>query len=189
MSDQPKSAAEDPAEYKAGRPGDDDGSGKKEVSPKNQLVGLLLLLVVFGILWGIAKGMPILNTWMDEKRVAIMEGESGAGEKENAETPAPAPAVAQNDNSAPFPAAPQMVTPSTDRFRSQIMEQMGGAEKVEVRHLAISDDEKRMVAALRLAGEGGEAELIEVFFERDEFGRYLSTEDSPVDVPLKLWSE
>lgn len=189
MSDQPKSAAEDPVEYKAGRPGDGDGPGKKEVSPKNQLVGLLLLLVVFGILWGIAKGMPLLNTWMDEKRVAIMEGESGAGEKEAAETPAPDPAMTQNDQSAPTPAVPQATALSTDRFRSQIIEQMGGAEKVEVRHLAISDDEKRMVAALRLAGEGGEARLIEVFFERDEFGRYLSTEDSPVDVPLKLWSE
>lgn len=46
-----------------------------------------------------------------------------------------------------------------------------------------------MVAALRVVDGEGEAELIEVFFERDEFGRYRSTMDAPIEEPLTLWSE
>jgi hypothetical protein len=74
-------------------------------------------------------------------------------------------------------------------YRSQIVEQLGGPDRVELRHLAIADDGKKMVAALKVIDDDGNSRLIEIIFERDEFGRYLSTADAPVDEPLKLWKE
>ncbi|MEM6279958.1 MAG: hypothetical protein AAF733_10800, partial [Verrucomicrobiota bacterium] len=73
-------------------------------------------------------------------------------------------------------------------FKAQLAEQLGGEVVAEVRHLALSDDEARMVAAITWK-DGRQPPLVEIFFERDEFGRYLSTEDAPLEAPITLWAE
>lgn len=146
---------------------------------KNQILALLTLLPVVGVLWLLIQYLPVVGDWMGETADKVVSGAemvelSPQDEAKPAETPQPA-------------LPPERQSP--DFFREQIVEQLGGADRVEVRHLALSDDETRLVAALQLTDDEGGKELVEVFFERDEFGRYLSTDDSPVDHPLKLWAE
>ena len=74
-------------------------------------------------------------------------------------------------------------------YRAQIVEQLGGPERAEVRYLALSDDSSEMVVSLKVTDAEGEEKLIEVFFERDNFGRYLSTGDSPLESQLTLWTD
>ncbi|MGY8639704.1 MAG: hypothetical protein ACKVJU_01275 [Verrucomicrobiales bacterium] len=44
-----------------------------------------------------------------------------------------------------------------------------------------------MIASLKITPESGDAKLIEVLFERDDFGRYISIEDSPLDTQITIW--
>lgn len=154
---------------------------KPEVSIKNQMLGLVLLLVVFGVIYLIMKGMPKMNEWIDTKRKAFVEGVEVPAVKSSSEPEPgipPAEVEVEEKKARPDP-----------EYGAQIVEQLAGMGEVEVSHLAISEDETEMVAALRVEKEGSEARLFEVFFERDKFGRYISTPDSPVDVELKLWQE
>ena len=102
----------------------------------------------------------------------------------------PAPVLAAELN----PASPAEVVAEAsadpipkDEVKSQILEAIGGAERGQVRHVSFSDDASKMIASLKMTPESGEAKLIEVIFERDDFGRYISSENSPLDTPIKIW--
>lgn len=153
---------------------------------KNQIIALLTLLPVLGILWLVVQYLPALGDWMG-KAVDEVVTTDEASKNEDQEKP-PEPDIGEKPfgvSSDPL----QELSVSTTSYREQIIEQMGGADLAEVRHLAISDDQEKMVVALQITDTSGERQLIEVFFERDEFGRYLSTADSPVETQLKIWSE
>ncbi|MDF1862852.1 MAG: hypothetical protein P1U87_21730 [Verrucomicrobiales bacterium] len=151
-------------------------------APVEQLKAALVLIPALGILWLVIHYLPGFGDWMGKLSDQVV-GEVTAGGTSDEEE------EGGKEESTPSTASPDSApSPATD-YRSQIVEQMGGPDRVEVRHLALADDEKKMVAALQVIDNEGNSRLIEVFFERDEFGRYLSTGDSPVDQPLKLWKE
>ncbi len=178
---------------------------EETASPKNQIVALLTLLPVLGILWLTMQYLPKFGDWMGAKADSVVKSVSGDTDSDSS---GEAPAVSDDPGELEDPGPSSEVVPvapgrdslsargpvsSADtaraEFISQIVEQLGGEGKVEVRHLAVSDDGERIVAALKLfeGTEGGR--LVEVFFERDEFGRFHSSEDSPVSEKLVLWSE
>lgn len=155
---------------------------KKPESPgvKNQVVGLLILLPVLGAFWFLAQFLPQFGDWLGgtvESAVVDdtpIEGAEAEVEKHDLEEEA----------------VPEEKDPSAGgSFRDQIVEQLGGPDRAEVRHLAVSDDGSRMVVALKIFDEKGKGKLIELFFERDEFGRYLSEEDSPVETKITVWKD
>ena len=172
--------------------GDRDSSGSQgaDTDWKRSVGGLVLLIPVLGFLWVVLHYVPKLGDVMETAADRLVE--RGAAEE--------APSEMEENGALPEETPGKGGSPGSDSvsareggsllgaFRAQIIEQLGG-DGVEVRHLALSDDETRMVAALRVVDGEGESELIEVFFERDEFGRYRSTKDAPMEEPLTLWSE
>ena len=157
---------------------------EETASPKNQIVALLTLLPVLGILWLTMQYLPKFGDWMGAKADSVVKSVSGDTDSDSS---GEAPAVSDDPGELEDPVS--SADTARAEFISQIVEQLGGERKVEVRHLAVSDDGERIVAALKLfeGTEGGR--LVEVFFERDEFGRFHSSEDSPVSEKLVLWSE
>lgn len=154
---------------------------KKPESPgvKNQVVGLLILLPVLGAFWFLAQFLPQFGDWLGGT-VESAVGEQAAIEAKEAEVEKPDPEEEE---------VPEKYPRAGGSFRDQIVEQLGGPDRAEVRHLAVSDDESRMVVALKIFDEKGKGKLIELFFERDEFGRYLSEEDSPVETKITVWKD
>jgi len=167
--------------------GIEDPQSEEEERPplKNQIVALLTLLPVVGVLWLLVEYLPAAGDWIGE----TVDGVVSVDDKEEAENLEEA--VVETEAVVPEVPVIEAGIPraNPDSFRQQIVEQLGGVGRAEVRHLAVSDDETRLVAALEVTSPEGAKKLIEVFFERDEFGRYLSSDDSPVDTPLKLWAE
>ena len=49
--------------------------------------------------------------------------------------------------------------------------------KAKVQNVAFSDDCSKMVVTLKMNLRGDSGKLFEVFFEHDEFGRMISTND------------
>ncbi|MDF1741078.1 MAG: hypothetical protein P1U86_18090 [Verrucomicrobiales bacterium] len=167
---------------------------QESAAPKNQMVALLTLLPVLGILWLTMQYLPKFGDWMGEKAdsvVSAVSGEESAGAPAKDSQGSPAEGGADETGLKPSPKVSPVVkvASGTAEFKSQIIEQLGGIDKVEVRHLAVSDDGERIVAALKLGDGPAGGSLIEVFFDRDEFGRFISTEDSPVSERLVLWGE
>ncbi|MDF1656574.1 MAG: hypothetical protein P1U58_03110 [Verrucomicrobiales bacterium] len=164
---------------------EDPLTGESEpVSMMSQLGSLMILLVVSGAIWVLFKYLPAAGDWMGkavDEVIAIDE----ADEKE--EKPSKPESGGKSSGVSSDP--PKDSSVSMFSYREQIIEQMGGQDLVEVRHLAISDDKEKMVVALQVTDASGEKQLVEMFFERDEFGRYLSTADSPGETQLKLWAE
>lgn len=169
---------------------------KEPASPKNQLVALLTLLPVLGVLWLVMTYLPKFGDWMGDKADSVVQTVTG---DESSEATVVGDRVEPSEKAAPIEATVAAVANeranngvsllATAEFKTQIIEQLGGSQKAEVRHLAISDDGERIVAALKLKSEDGGGSLVEVFFERDEFGRFLSTEESPIPDRLTLWGE
>jgi len=182
MSDKPQEKFDDQSEEN--QENEAATEEKPEVSMKNQLLGLVLLLLVFGVLYLVMQGMPKLTGWIDSKRVEIVGGAEKKIE-EGTETAELEPELSEE----PAAEVAEKKMPARSGYAEQIVEQLADSGKVEVRHLAISDDETKMVAALRMEREGEKAKLFEIFFERDEFGSYISTGDAPVDTELILWKD
>ncbi|MDF1826538.1 MAG: hypothetical protein P1U68_17980 [Verrucomicrobiales bacterium] len=149
---------------------------------KNQLLALFTLLPVLGLLWLLIQYLPAVGDWMGEAADKVV-GTEEPGDREDKASPS------EPDIPVLASGTVEATADTKGSYREQIVEQLGGSGTVELRHLAISDDREKMVAALELAEESGGKRLIEIFFERDEFGRYLSTEDSPLDFQIKLWGE
>ncbi len=176
---------------------------KEPPSPKNQLVALLTLLPVLGVLWLLMQYLPKLGDWMGDKAGSMASAVSGkenfplvainteepVSEKNSTEGEIGSLVSDSKERADKGPLAPSDSTSQKESYRSQIVEQFGGAEKVEIRHLSVSNDSERMVVALKVHHESEDSALIEVFFERDDFRRYISSEDSPVPEKLVLWSE
>lgn len=180
---------------------------KEPASPKNQLVALLTLLPVLAVLWLVIQYLPKFGDWMGAKADSVVSAVSGEGgsspdangpegpssqdESINAVAALPAESGQSILKKSPIESHGSVSdsTPMKAGFEAQIIDQLGGSGKVAMRHLAISDDNERMVAALKINDESGGNDLIEVFFDRDEFGRFVSTEDSPVSEKLVIWSE
>jgi hypothetical protein len=176
------------------------GDGEKTEKPgwKSQVLGLVTLLPVLGLLWLALTWTPKLGDWMGSKADWILGEESMAEDETVGAVPGETnPLLADPPGESTEPESGEKSPPEKPGpgdsmvvgFRSQIVEQLGGAGRVEVRHLALSEDEARMVAALKLLDSDGKSELVEVFFEQDEFGRFHSVEYSPIEKPVKLWSE
>ena len=176
-------------------------------SPKNQLVALLTLLPVLGVLWLVMQYLPKLGDWMGDKAESVV-GAATVGENSDSKADASVEAAPQENSTDTVATPPSesgrpasidseasshaLVSESSAEkagLKAQIIEQLGGSNNVEVRHLAISDDSERMVAALKINDDSGAGGLVEVFFDRDEFGRFISSGDSPVPEKLVLWSE
>ncbi|MEM6915314.1 MAG: hypothetical protein AAF491_02015 [Verrucomicrobiota bacterium] len=169
-----------------------EGSPSLEEEPQSvrgQLGALVVLLLVAGTVWLLFQYLPVFGDWLGGKANEIVGRETEV-EKEGRETgispPEPEISLAEvpPDQSSPISAS----RGTLDHFRKQLVEQLGGDSVVVVRHLALSDEEDRMVAAIAWK-DGREPALAEVFFERDEFGRYLSSEGAVSDSEIKLWSE
>ncbi|MEM7601040.1 MAG: hypothetical protein AAF357_06445 [Verrucomicrobiota bacterium] len=176
MSEEEKQIVEDPME------------AEREPQPlKNQVGALLVLLVVFGAVWGLFKILPEVGDWIGDTADTVItkEGE----ELLPVSTVEPPPPAKESSPEREIDPVSTESPNQLDFYRQQIIEQLGGEEKVEVRHLALSQDETRMVVALKIKAVEAGSGLVEVFFEQDEFGRFLSTDDSPLDELLKLWSE
>ena len=138
-----------------------------KVNPKDQAAGVLLLLIVAAGLWAFLKIVPAQL----DRLMGGLTGGNGAGiESPEKELPA---APAGKSHAA---AVVKEIPLSLESAGRQIVEQLGGAGKVELRHLAFSDDGSRLAAALKESGEGGQ--LFEMIFERDEFGRFVADHDS-----------
>ena len=71
--------------------------------------------------------------------------------------------------------------------RGQILEALGGPEKVVVKHVAISKDETSLVAAVIFQDAPPPQKLVEIYFEQDNYERYVSMPDSPVPNVIKIW--
>jgi hypothetical protein len=153
---------------------------KDPPAPVEQLKAALVLIPVLGVLWLVVHYLPKFGDWMGAQTDRIV-GEVRAGNSSGK--------GARGPENVPSAASPDSASSPVPGYRSQIVEQLGGPDRVELRHLAIADDGKKMVAALKVIDDDGNSRLIEIIFERDEFGRYLSTADAPVDEPLKLWKE
>jgi len=177
---------------------------KEPASPQNQLLALLTLLPVLGVLWLVMTYLPKFGDWMGAKADSVVQTVTGEKSSEEAapvenEEVTVGDQVDLSEMAVPLDATvPDVANVRTNNeasllvtaeFETQIIEQLGGPQRAEVRHLAISDDGERIVAALKLKSEDGGGSLIEVFFERDEFGRFLSSEESPVSGRLTLWGE
>lgn len=156
------------------RPGAAEGAALK-----SQVGALVVLVLVFGAIWLLFRYLPAGGDWIAEKTGQVI-GDAPA-EEEGTEKLLSTTVETETN------AVPRGEIPGS--YREQIVAQLGGPGRVEVRHLALSQDGTRMVAALQLTGEDGKKRLVEVFLEEDEFGRFLSAEDSPDGVALKLWSD
>ncbi|MEM1444394.1 MAG: hypothetical protein AAGF67_18760, partial [Verrucomicrobiota bacterium] len=143
--------------------------------------------------WLLFQYLPLFGDWLGEKADDVVGTQTDEEiEEVQTEVPPPEPVAAlveteteQNPDGSPPIQAPDG---KLGHFRSQLVEQLGGDSVVTVRHLALSDDESRMVAAIAWK-DGREPALAEIFFERDEFGRYLSSDDAAVKTQIKLWSD
>ncbi len=74
-----------------------------------------------------------------------------------------------------------------DHVRRVILDALGGDERVEVRHIAFSDDGEAMVAAVIFRDPDGTARPEEILFAKDQFGRYVSEGDAPIERTIKIW--
>ena len=168
-------------------------AGRNQTSTADQLKAVLVLIPVLGFLWLVIQYLPKAGEWIGDRTGQLLGSEESAGKGEDAEKePAPEPGNRESEAAGSVSQAggKEKKPPAANSdYRSQIVEQLGGPDRAEVRYLALSDDASGIVASLKVTAENGEADLVEVFFERDNFGRYISTEDSPIDTKLTLWTE
>lgn len=179
------------------------GAPAEKPSVGEQVRALLILLPVFGALFLLFHYLPGIGDRIGAvaDRVTTSDSDDRSGD-ESAEwttdsdpsEPARAPVEgAASDGETDRPGGGSRPDAGClDSYRAQIVEQLGGPDRVEVRHLAASDDGARLVAAVRFGdgdGEGPGPRLLEIYFERDEFGRFLSEDSEFVDERLTLWSE
>ena len=72
-----------------------------------------------------------------------------------------------------------------ENAKVQLVDQLGGSKKVEIRHIAFSKDDEAMVVSLRFLDGDGKTE--EVYFSKDEFNRYIPKSDSIISGDIKIW--
>lgn len=172
-----------------------EGKANATEGAKGQVKALLTLVPVLGVLWAIVHFLPKFTDWTEKK----MEGLNSDGAVAVSEKPGSIPAgeggiEAESLEAKVEETAEPVVSSASGELKEylqlQLIEQLGGPEKIEVRHIALTEDETRMVAAVKIIeDEQGSHILREIYFERDEFGRYEPREDSEFAERLKLWSD
>lgn len=149
--------------------------------------GLAILLLALGILWSLAKYGPDGADWIGDRTRKVfgltIDVEGSPESIDTVETRAMEEEKKGNDAS-PSSTRGGNEDPRVRGARNQISRALG--EGFSVEHVAFSRDDSAMVAALRLTDSG---EILEIYFEMDEFGRYVSVPDSPVDKEIKIWKE
>ena len=150
---------------------------------KNHIRGISLLVVVCALLWILSKFGPGGADWVGNQTKALF------GLEPVEESPRPREIKASKKSEPKED--PEVISsdPRIANAKQTIVETLGGPDRVIVQHIAISSDEKTMVAALKLTDPDGTIRLEEIFFEQDDFGRYISTEDSPVKTVIKIWKQ
>ena len=166
----------------------DPGSEKPSAEPdpfeiKNHIRGLLMLLVVAALLWGLSKFGPRGADWLGNQTKALFALKADEETIGVIETRQESPGVSNQNNDSSGGDS------KIAHAKKTIIETLGGADHVTVQHIAISGDEKTMVAAVKLIDPDGSDRLEEIFFEQDDFGRYISTKDSPVTTVIKIWKQ
>ncbi|MDF1751519.1 MAG: hypothetical protein P1U89_01970 [Verrucomicrobiales bacterium] len=177
------------------------GTARDPLEIKSVATGVMLLVAVCSVFWVIAKLGPIGADWLNVQTQKLTGIQAVSPSPSSETTPEPAPEPAAEPKPEPVipvapPAAPPVTPPNptpppklshTESARQQIQEALGGPEKVVVRHIAISEDELSMVAAINFLESDNPKKLVEIYFTKDEFRRYKSTEDSPVDEEITVW--
>lgn len=160
--------------------------GGEEVQSWQGKVGAMATLaLVLGFLWLVFQYLPTASDWLAGKTTAVLVSEEEG--KVDIELPVEPSKEVRVPLKEEKLRTPVRSASALDYFRTQLVEQWQGEGEMEVRHLALSDDETRMVAALQIRREE-EISLVEVYLERDEFGRYLSKDDSELGFSFKIWS-
>jgi hypothetical protein len=150
---------------------------------KKSLSGIAGLALICGFLWILSSLGPKGAKWISTQTTEIL------GVKEPPATPPDtAPSTQQPTQNQPSkenqePAASSKI----ETARAQLLEALGGPEKVVVKHIAISQDEKALVAGVIYRDTPPPAKLVEIYFDQDEFNRYVSRPDSPVAQEIKIW--
>lgn len=79
-----------------------------------------------------------------------------------------------------------VTNPRNAYVRKSLLEQLGGADKVTIRHVAFSKDESRMVAQIIFLETNKKEEVI---FELDEFDRYIPKAGSAIGEDIQIWAQ
>jgi hypothetical protein len=183
----------------------DDMENREEVTSveedpfdlKKATSGILVLVVVCSILWALSKFGPTGANWISSQTQQLLGIDSGTPVEVDIPKPSepivaepPEPPVLSTPQPVPVPEKGKVTgNPKIDNARRQLIEALGGPEKALVKHIAISEDEKSMVAAVRFLQDDKPDEMLEIYFDKDNFGRYISAPDAPVDQEIKIWNE
>ena len=160
---------------------------------RNHVRGIVILVAVCVLLWTLSKYGPGGADWLGNQTKALfgLKPSVTAVETKESEPKKPDQIEPLNPKEKEKPEAKNEVIgdPRIANATKTILETLGGPEKVIVQHVAISSDDTSMVAAIKLIEPDGTFRLEEIFFEQDDFGRYISAEDSPVEPVIKIWKQ
>ena len=145
-----------------------------------------MLVVVCALLWTLSKFGPGGANWLGNQTKALFGLEPPV---ESSTSPKTEPGKAKPREMADSKPEAMVGDQRIANAKKTIEETLGGPDQVIVQHVAISSDEKTMVAAVKLTNPDGSTRLEEIFFEQDDFGRYISTKDSPVTTVIKIWKQ
>lgn len=152
----------------------------------NGVRGIGILIVVCSILWVVASFGPKAAGWI-EQSVGRLTGIETT-KPLPAAVPAKKPVAEAPPTAAAAGGVPLIANPRNIDARRQLLEALGGPEKAVIQHLSFSKDESMMVAAVRfLHPSPGQPEKAEIYFEIDELDRYVSTPQSPIPEPIKIY--
>ncbi len=154
----------------------------EEVPPIEKVKGILLLLLVGAVLLLFLVFVP---KWLDQYAGKITDGITGTidgamgaetGEQEEpdkADQKSESPEADSEKTDQAEGVAATKGGHSVASVKKQLTAALGGKERVEVRFVAIPEKQDKMVAALKgYDGEGG-SRLFELFFDKDEYGRFV----------------
>lgn len=151
-----------------------------EVSFTSKLVGLLTLVVVFGVLYLLAVVMPKAGDAVGEsveKLIPASEKSSG-GETGEAVAPVPTPVVEkvpEPESIQPVASTPTTVEDPETYLKRQVSAAFPNPEEVEVLAVLFSEQKDEFLAMFKRTPQSEQEEII---LTRDKFGRYLSAPDS-----------
>ncbi len=149
------------------------------VDLKKNVGGIGVLIVICGILWLLSSFGPKGASWISNQTTELL----GV----NRQTAPAVSKVAETHTEAAKVMEMPGGTSKIEIARAQILEALGGPEKVVVKHVAISKDEKSLVAGVIFLDAPTPTKLVEIYFDQDEFDRYISVPDSPVPQEIKIW--
>ena len=136
------------------------------VAPQCLIIALLVVACI--LLWSLSKYGPGGADWVGNQTKALFGLETKA-EPEPAKEPL-GTTGSREPGAVPIPAQTLLPMPASGedprlaRAKETIVDTLGGPDKVVVQHVAISTDEKSMVAAVRLVQADGSHRREEILF-------------------------